>query len=279
MLFDGVSHQLPDVDPVETSSGSTRSTTSWTSTAAPGPATSSCGSSSGPRQKQVDFPATVSDALRQHHPLRRGARVPRRRVPRAADPGVHPLERGGHGGPGQRPLRGHRRPPLHLRQLGRPLRGGLQPLLPRQGRRGSGRPGLLPGPRLAGHLRPGLRRGPAERGAARQLPLRGGRERTVVLPPPAPDARVLGVPDGVDGPRPAQRHRPGPCEPLPRTPAGSPTPRHSRVWGFVGDGELDEPETARRPGHGRTRAPRQPDLRRQLQPAAARRSGARATAR
>ena len=49
----------------------------------------------------------------------------------------------------------------------------------------------------------------------------------------------------------------------------------SRVWCFLGDGECDEPETlgahlARRP-----RAARQPDLRRQLQPAAPRRSGAR----
>ena len=52
----------------------------------------------------------------------------------------------------------------------------------------------------------------------------GGR-RAVVLPPPAPDARVLGVPDGVDGPRAPQRHRPGPRRPLPRTPAGSPTRR------------------------------------------------------
>ena len=45
--------------------------------------------------------------------------------------------------------------------LGRALRGRLQPLLPRQGRRPRRRPHLLPGPRRARHLRPRLPRGPA----------------------------------------------------------------------------------------------------------------------
>ena len=104
------------------------------------------------------------DALREHHPRRRRALVPRRRVPGAPDPRLHPLERGRHGHPGQRADRGHRRAPLDLRQLGRALRGRLQPLLPRQGRRRLRRPGLLPGPRLARHLRPGLCGGQADRG-------------------------------------------------------------------------------------------------------------------
>ena len=42
-----------------------------------------------------------------------------------------------------------------------------------QVRRRLRRPGLLPGSRVAGHLRPGLRRGQADRGRARQLPPRG----------------------------------------------------------------------------------------------------------
>ena len=49
----------------------------------------------------------------------------------------------------------------------------------------------------------------------------------------------------------------------------------SRVWAFVGDGEFDEPETAGAARHGRPRAPRQPHHGRQLQPPAARRTGAR----
>ena len=49
----------------------------------------------------------------------------------------------------------------------------------------------------------------------------------------------------------------------------------SRVWCFLGDGECDEPETLGAHLAGRPRAARQPDLRRQLQPAAPRRPGAR----
>ena len=45
-----------------------------------------------------------------------------------------------------------------------------------------------------------------------------------------------------------------------------------KVWVFCGDGEMDEPESLGAIGHGRAREARQPDLRRQLQPAEARRS-------
>ena len=49
----------------------------------------------------------------------------------------------------------------------------------------------------------------------------------------------------------------------------------SRVWAFLGDGETDEPESLGRAQPRGPRGPRQPDLRRQLQPAAARRPGPR----
>ena len=48
-----------------------------------------------------------------------------------------------------------------------------------------------------------------------------------------------------------------------------------KVWAFLGDGEMDEPESMGVDRDGRPRAPRQPDLGRQLQPAAARRPGPR----
>ena len=52
-----------------------------------------------------------------------------------------------------------------------PVRGRLQPLLPRQGpRRRDGRPGVLPGPCRPRHLRPRLPRGPADRAAPRRFP-------------------------------------------------------------------------------------------------------------
>ena len=50
-------------------------------------------------------------------------------------------------------------------------------------------------------------------------------------PHPAPDAGVLGVPDGLDGPRPDQRHLPGPLQPLPRRTAACSTRADSRASG------------------------------------------------
>ena len=140
---------------------------------------------------------------------------------------------------------GHRRAHLDLRLGRHALRSGLQPLLPRQAGRAAARPGLLPGPRLAGHLRPGVPGRAAHRGAAGELPPRAGpRRRAVVLSAPLADARLLGVPHGVDGPGPDHGHLPGPVQPLPGRPrASSPTRPASRVWAFLGDGECDEPET------------------------------------
>ena len=48
-----------------------------------------------------------------------------------------------------------------------------------------------------------------------------------------------------------------------------------KVWAFMGDGEMDEPESLGAIGMAGAREARQPDLRRQLQPAAPRRPGAR----
>ena len=98
----------------------------------------------------------------------------------------------GDGRPREPPLRRSRRSPLDVRVGGRALRGRLQPLLPRQGRRRLRRPGLLPGSRRAGHLRARVPRGSAHRGAARPLPARGRRRRAAVLPAPAAHARRSG---------------------------------------------------------------------------------------
>ena len=182
------------------------------------------------------------DRLHQHDPARAGAVVPGRRVHRAPHPRVHPLERGGDGRPREPPLRRPRRPPLDVRVGGRALRGRLQPLLPRQGRRRLRRPGLLPGPRRARHLRPRVPRGPAHRGAARPLPARGRRRRAAVVPAPAAHARRSG----------SSR----PCRWASARSTRSYQARFNRylynrelvdtskarVWCFVGDGEMDEPE-------------------------------------
>ncbi len=76
-----------------------------------------------------------------------------------------------------------------------------------------------------GHLRPGLRRGPPDREGARQLPPRGGGRRPAQLPPPALAARLLGVPHRLHGAGAHRRHLPGPRQPLPQP---APPRRHQR---------------------------------------------------
>ena len=275
MFIDGFVHQLPDIDPDETaewldSLDAVIDGRGAVAGALPARPAHGAGARAGRRRA-----GDGADRLHQHDPARAGAVVPGRRAHRAPHPRVHPLERGGDGRPREPPLRRPRRSPLDVRVGGRALRGRLQPLLPRQGRRRLRRPGLLPGPRRAGHLRARVPRRAPDRGAARPLPARGRRRRAAVVPAPAPHADVLGVPDGVDGPRPAERGVPGPLQPLPAATARSPTRRRRKVWCFVGDGEMDEPESIAGAVARGTRAARQPDLRRQLQPAAPRRSGAR----
>ena len=173
--------------------------------------------------------------LHQHDPARARALVPRRRVRRAAHPRLYPLERRRHGVPGQPAGPRRRRPHRDLRLGRQPVRGRLQPLLPRQGPRRVRRPGLLPGSRRARHLRPRLPGGPADRAAARRLPagtVPPGRGPAVV-PASAADAGLLGVPHRLHGPRRHQRHLPGPLQPVPagprdaRTPAGRTSGRSS----------------------------------------------------
>ena len=103
--------------------------------------------------------------------------------------------------------------------------------------------------------------------------LKAGR-RALVLPAPVADAGLLGVPHRQHGPRPDLRDLPGPLHALPRRPrpeealelegVGVPRRRRDR-----------RARVARRHHAGLAREARQPDLRHQLQPAAARRPGAR----
>ena len=81
------------------------------------------------------------------------------------------------------------------------------------------------------------------RGAAHQLPPGGRRRRALVLPAPVADARVLAVPDGVDGLGPVDGDLPGPVPQVPGRTVGWPTPPIGTVWAFLGDGEMDEPES------------------------------------
>ena len=197
---------------------------------------------------------------------------PRDRAPHQ-EPGA--LERAGDGGEGQQGRGRHRRPHLHLCVGRNALRGRLQPLLQGQGRRQRRRHHLLPGARRAGHLLARVPRRAPVGGEARKLPPRAeaGR-RPVVVPAPVADAGLLGVPHGQHGPRPDLRDLPGALHALPRRPrpeealqlegVGVPRRRRDR-----------RARIARRDHAGVAREARQPDLRHQLQPAAARRPGAR----
>ncbi len=274
MIIDGFVHQLPDTDPDETQEWRD-SLEAVVEHPGQGPcplprvhAPRACPRAAGRHARHRVHP------LRQHDPARGGAVLPRRRGHRAPHPRLHPVERGGDGGEGQQARRRHRRPPRHLRQLGRALRGGLQPLLPRQGRRPGRRPHLLPGPRRAGHLRPRLPRGAAHRGAARPLPPRGRRQGPVVVPAPAPDAGLLGVPHRVDGARAAVLDLPRPVQQVPPQPQDRGHERITRVV-LHRRRRVRRARDARLDLAGRARGPRQPHVGRQLQPPAPRRTRAR----
>ena len=158
------------------------------------------------------------------------------------------------------------------------LRGRLQPLLPRQGprQRRSGDQVYFQGHAAPGHLRPRVPRGPADRAAPRRLPAGEVARpvRPVVLPAPAADAGLLGVPDRVDGPRPDRRDLPGPVQPLP---ARARARRHVQLarLGLPRRRRDGRGRVARRDRRRRPRGAGQPHLRHQLQPAAPRRPGPR----
>ena len=214
--------------------------------------------------------------LHQHDPARARALVPRRRARRAPDQGLHQVERRRDGVPRQPPGDGRGRAHRDLRQRGQPVRGRLQPLLPRQGPRRVRGSGVLPGTRGARHLRTRLPRGQADRGPAQRVPAGAlaSWRRTAVLPAPAADAGLLGVPHGVDGARRAQLDLPGQVQPVP---AGPRDPRHLTLarMGVPRRRRDGRARGARRDRAGFPRGTGQPHLRHQLQPAAAGRPGAR----
>ena len=212
--------------------------------------------------------------LRQHHPARPAAAVPGRPRARVADPHDQPLERDGDGGAAQQGVERVRRAHRLLRLVGGALRHRAQPLLADAQREARRRPGVLPGPRDPRHLRAVVHGGADQRGAARQLPLGDRRRGAVVLSASVADARLLAVPDRLDGPRAADGDLPGAVHEIHAQPRAD---RHGRPQGLGlprrrRDGRAGEPRGDRPRG---ARGARQPDLRRQLQPAAARRAGAR----
>ena len=276
MYFDEFKHQLPDIDPEETSE--------WLGVVRPARRAGGREPGAVPRLQaaQAGPPAprraaaADPDPLHQHDQPRAGAVLPGRRADRAPDPPDHPLERGRDGPPREQPVQrasaATSRPTPRAASL---YEVGFNHFFRGKDDGQRRRPDLLPGPRRAGHLRPGVPRGPPDRGPARPLPARDGAGRgPAVVPASAAHAGLLGVPDGLDGHRPDQRDLPGPLQPLPPEPRPA---RHVRVarLGVPRRRRDRRARDARGAPRRRPRGPRQPDVRRQLQPPAPRRPGPR----
>ena len=219
-------------------------------------------------------PAVLGEhRVHQHDSGGEAGQAARRLQHRAEDPPLRALERDGDGAPREQ---GHqrRRPHRELRVGGDALRHRLQPLLARAVGGSRRRPRLRPGPLGARRLRARVHARPLHRRADGQLPAGGRRQGHLVVSAPVADARLLAVPDRVDGSRAADGDLPGAVH---EVPAG-PRPREDRgPQGLVllrrrRDGRAGVDGRDR---DGGAREPRQPGLRRQLQPAAPRRAGAR----
>ncbi|CFE02971.1 Uncharacterised protein [Bordetella pertussis] len=217
--------------------------------------------------------------LSQHHRGRPGAALSRQPVAGRAHRLHQPLERAGHGGARQPGPWRTGRPHRQLCVGGRPVRSGFQPFLPRARARLRRRPGLHAAALGAGHLCPRLSgRFPERRRPGAFPPGNHGRgtgtARPVFLSAPLADAGLLAIPHRLDGHRPHQCHLPGPLHALPRTPFAG------HAFGPQGLGHFrrrgnGRTRIHRRADAGRARAPGQPGVRDQLQPAAPRRPGTR----
>ena len=101
----------------------------------------------------------------------------------------------------------------------------------------------FPGTCGAGHLRARVPRRAHRRDAPGEFsPRAEAGRRAVVLSSSVVDARFLGIPDGVDGPRPDHGDLPGAFHAVPRGSRPEADSRTGKVWAFLGDGETDEPE-------------------------------------
>ena len=148
--------------------------------------------------------------------------------------------------------------------------------------RGKGHPGGGDQIYFQGHAAPGIyarsylegRLTEEQLDRFRQERSHGAGQRPVVLPAPAAHAELLGVPDGLDGARRDQLHLPGALQPLPPPPRHQGHQRPARV-GLPRRRRDGRAGVARRHRPRGPRGARQPDVRHQLQPAAARRAGPR----
>ena len=185
----------------------------------------------GTAPRRADGP---DDGLPQHDRARERARLPRRRGARAPVPRLDPLERRHHRAPRAAPRHRRRRPHLDLRVVA--PRSTRSATTTSSAARTT--PAAATRSSIQGHASPGMYARAFLEGRLSADQLDGFRqekshapERPLVLPAPAAHARVLAVPDRVDGPRPDQRDLPGAGQPLPHQPrhqGRDPTSRSGR---------------------------------------------------
>ena len=138
---------------------------------------------------------------------------------------------------------------------------------------------------MQGHSRPASTRARSSRaGSARSSCAASARRsartaastaRHLLLSAPVADAGLLAVPDRLDGARPDHGDLPGALHEVPPRPRDRRHRRAARCGRFLGDGETDEPESLGAISLAGREKLDNLDLRRQLQPAAPRRAGAR----
>ena len=121
MSADGFLRQLPDVDPAETAEW-IDSLERWRTGGTAAGQLSSRAAGARAAELGIDNSGLVTTPYINTIAPSAAAVVPRRRGHRTTDPRLHPMERRGHGRPGEPRRRRHRRPPVDVRQLGRAVR-------------------------------------------------------------------------------------------------------------------------------------------------------------
>ena len=101
---------------------------------------------------------------------------------------------------------------------------------------------------IQGHSSPGIYaraflEGPPDRGADANFRQEVDGKGSVVLSASVADAGFLAVSHRLDGPGADEGDLPGAFHAVPAASAASPTAGDRKVWGFFGDGEMDEPES------------------------------------
>ena len=226
------------------------------------------------RRRGIRLPFTANTPYVNTLTHRPGSAVSRQPGDRAPHQEPRALERDRDGAAREQERARHRRPYLDVRVGGDAVRSRLQSFL-QGGQRRRSRRRVLPGARGARHLLARVSRRAPHRKAARQFPprARAGR-RPVVVSASVADARLLGISHRVDGARPDHGDLSGAVHPLPGRSRAEEAVELESV-GVSRRRRDRRARIARRHHAARAREDRQPDFRRQLQPAAARRPGAR----